>query len=85
MKNFFEELTLALGAAFLGIVVGFFVGIVCWVKFPFVIYRTARVKMALKRIQEAEEYLERKGQRARSKDIRARHIERMEQKKNYDN
>jgi len=85
MKNFFEELTLALGAAFLGIVVGFFVGIVCWVKFPFVIYRTARVKMALKRIQEAEEYLERNGQGARSKDIWARHIERIEQKKNYDN
>jgi len=83
MKNFLEELQLIIGSIVIGIPLGFITGLICWAKFPFVLYTNARAKLAIRRIQEAKAFLE---QHKQPKDIWERHIERMESKKNnYDN
>ena len=82
IKNAFEETFIIVGSILIGIPLGFFVGFFCWLKFPLSIYREARINLAIKRIKEAEAFLEENKQ---PKDIWERHIKRMEEKKSYDN
>ena len=86
IKNILEESFIILGSILIGLPLGLLAGIVCWIKFPFAVYYDARAKLAMKRIREAEDFLERHGQESKSQDILEMHIERMEAKKNnYDN
>ena len=83
IKNIVEETFIIVGSILIGIPLGFFVGLYCWLRFPLSIYREARINLAIKRIQEAKTFLEKNKQ---PQDIWERHIERMESKKNnYDN
>ena len=83
IKNNFEETFIIAGSVLIGLPLGFFVGVYCWLRFPLSIYREARINLAMKRIQEAKDFLE---QHKQPQDIWERHIERMEAKKNnYDN
>lgn len=82
MKNFLEELQLIIGSIAIGIPLGFITGLICWLKFPFVLYTNARAKLAMRRIQEAKAFLEKHNQ---PKDIWERHIKRMKEKNSYDN
>ena len=84
-KKIYEEFSIIMGAIIIGIPLGLFVGIVCWIKFPFAVYREARAKLAIKRIQEAKEFLEKHGQTQKTQDIWEKHIQRMEEKKYHDN
>jgi hypothetical protein len=85
MKTLFEETFIVVGSILIGIPLGFFVGLYCWLRFPLSIYREARVNLAIKRIQEAKDFLEEHGQGKKSQDIWEKHIKRMEEKKSYDN
>lgn len=81
IKDFFEEIFALVGSIIVGIPVGLIVGIICWFKFPFQVYREARSNLAIKRIQEAKESLI----ELKPKDIWEKHIKRMEEKQPYDN
>ena len=85
MKNFFEQTFLIVGSILIGIPFGFFVGLYCWLKVPLSVYREARINLAIKRIKEAKAFLEEHGQGQKSQDIWERHIQRIEEKKSYDN
>ena len=56
MKNFLEELQLIIGSIVIGIPLGLITGLICWLKFPFVLYTNARAKLAMRRIQEEREF-----------------------------
>jgi len=81
MKFFFEEIFIFVGSIVVGIPLGLIAGIVCWIKFPFEVYRQARVNLAKERINKAKEFLKKNAK----KNIWEKHIERMEERKNYDN
>lgn len=81
MKTFFEEFFILIASIVVGIPLGFFVGIICWFKFPLQIYQEARANLAIKRIKKAKESL---GQ-LQVEDIWEKHIRRIEEKKNYEN
>lgn len=86
MKNFLEEFNLIIGSIVIGVPLGLITGLICWIKFPFVLYTNARAKLAMRRIQEARSFLDKHGQGQKSEDIWEEHIERMKAKKNnYDN
>ena len=81
IKLFFEETCILIASIFVGILIGFFVGIICWFRFPLQIYREARVNLAVKRISEAKESL---GQ-LQTEGIWEKHIRRIEEKRKHDN
>jgi len=83
MREHFENFFVAIGSILIGIPIGFFVGIVCWFKFPFQIYYQARANLAIQRIHRAEQQI--KQLQEEDQDIWERHINRMEEKKSYDN
>jgi len=85
MKKLFEDLFLIVGSILVGIPIGLIVGLICWFKFPRQVYVEARKKVALRRIAEAEEYLRQHGKENVVEDIWEKHINRMEEKKSYDN
>jgi len=85
MKILFENIFIIVGSILVGIPMGLIVGLVCWIKFPYQVYIEARRKVALRRIEEAEEYLRQHGREDVVEDIWEKHIHRMEQKNSYDN
>lgn len=85
MKKLFEDLSIIVGSILIGVPIGLIVGLICWFKFPYQVYFEARKKLALRRIDEAEQYLRQHGKEDVVEDIWEKHIQRMEQKKSYDN
>ena len=86
MRNTIENTFTIIGSILIGIPVGFFVGIFCWLKFPFVVYAEARKNLAIQRIARYKAKIEEMKSQNGQGDIWQRHIERMEAKKNnYDN
>ncbi len=85
MKGFFEELFIFVGSIVIGIPLGLIVGLICWFKFPYQVYAEARSKLAIRRIQRAEEFIEKYKKDNSTEGMWERHIQRMEEKKSYDN
>lgn len=85
MKRIFENTFIVVGSILVGIPLGLVVGLVCWFKFPYQVYIEARRKLALRRIAEAEEFLRNYGKEDVVEDIWEKHINRMQEKKSYDN
>jgi hypothetical protein len=86
MKHKIQELIILLGSILIGIPMGLIVGLVCWFKFPFEIYATARIDLAKRRVREAEELIEQYEKENSSEGMWDRHIERIKsQENNYDN
>ncbi len=85
MKGFFEELFIFVGSIVIGIPLGLIVGLICWFKFPYQVYAEARSKLAIRRIQRAEEFIEKYKKDNSTEGMWERHIKRMEEKKSYDN
>ena len=83
MRENFENFFAAIASILIGLPLGIFVGIICWIKFPFQIYYQARATLALQRIHRAQQQI--KQLQDEEKDIWERHIDRMEEKKSYDN
>ena len=70
-----------IGYIFLGIPFGIFVGVMSALKFPFAVYNTCIQKDRQTRLDQAQQFLdENSGQ-----NIWDKHIQRMEEKKSYDN
>jgi hypothetical protein len=86
MKRKIEELIILLGSIVIGVPLGLIVGLVCWFKFPFEIYTTARIDLAKRRVREAEELIKEYEKENSSEGMWDRHIERIKSKENnYDN
>ena len=85
MKKLFEDLFIIVGSILVGIPIGLIVGLICWFKFPYQVYFEARKKLTLRRINEAEQYLRQHEKEDVVEDVWEKHIQRMEQKKSYDN
>ena len=83
MKENLENFFTAIISILIGLPLGIFVGIFCWLKFPFQVYYQARATLALQRIHRAQQQI--KQLQDEEKDIWERHIDRMEEKKSYDN
>jgi hypothetical protein len=81
MTHKFQNFMILIGSILIGIPLGIVVGLICWFKFPFQIYWQARANLAKNRIQAAEEQL----REYETGDIWEKHIERMQEKKSYDN
>jgi len=79
----FEEFFIFIGAILIGVPLGFFIGIICWFKFPLQVYVQARAQLALRRIEKAKAAIRKMEEQ--DQDIWERHINRMEEKKSYDN
>lgn len=80
-----QNLIVFLGSIFIGIPLGLLVGLICWFKFPFQVYVEARSKLAIRRIQRAEEFIEQHKKDNSNEGMWERHIQRMQEKKSYDN
>jgi len=83
MKENLENFFIAIFSILVGLPLGIFVGIICWLKFPFQVYYQARATLALQRIHRAQQQI--KQLQDEEKGIWERHIDRMEEKKSYDN
>jgi len=78
-----EEFFIFIGAILIGVPLGLFIGIICWFKFPLQVYVQARTQLALKRIEKAKAAI--KEMEEQDQDIWEKHINRMQEKKSYDN
>lgn len=85
MKKLFEDLFIIVGSILVGIPLGLIVGLVCWFRFPFQVYVEARSKLAIKRIQRAQEFIEQYKKDNSNEGMWERHVQRMQEKKSYDN
>ena len=85
MKGIFENFTILIGSIIIGIPLGFIVGLVCWFRLPFQVYVEARSKLAIKRIQRAEEFIEQYKKDNSNEGMWERHIQRIKEKESYDN
>ena len=85
MRVFFEQLFILVGSVVIGIPLGLIVGLICWFRFPFQVYVEARSKLALKRIQRAEEFIEQYKKDNSNEGMWERHIQRIKEKESYDN
>ena len=85
MKKLFEDLFIIVGSILIGIPLGLIVGLVCWFRFPFQVYVEARSKLAIKRIQRAEEFIEQYKKDNSNEGMWERHIQRIKEKESYDN
>jgi len=85
MKGIFENFTILIGSIIIGIPLGLIVGLVCWFRFPFQVYVEARSKLAIKRIQRAEEFIEQYKKDNSNEGMWERHIQRIKEKESYDN
>lgn len=85
MRVFFEQLFILVGSVVIGIPLGLIVGLICWFRFPFQVYVEARSKLALKRIQRAEEFIEQYKKNNSNEGMWERHIQRIKEKESYDN
>ena len=81
MKEKIQNFILVIASILIGIPLGIVVGLICWLKFPFQIYWQARANLAKNRVQAAQEQLKEYD----IEDIWEKHIERMQEKKSYDN
>jgi len=81
MKEKIQNFILIIASILIGIPLGIVVGLICWFKFPFQIYWQARANLAENRIRKAKEQLKEYGK----EDIWEKHLQRMEEKNNYDN
>lgn len=86
MRYKIQNFIVLLGSFVVGVPLGFVVGIVCWFKFPIQVYTEAKIKLTAKRIQEAEEFIEKHKKENSVEGMWERHIERIEsQEKNHEN
>ena len=85
MKGFFEELFIFVGSLVVGIPLGLIVGLICWFRFPFQVYVEARSKLAIKRIQRAQDFIEQYKKDNSNEGMWERHIQRIKEKESYDN
>lgn len=85
MRGFFEQLFILVGSVAIGIPLGLIVGLICWFRFPFQVYVEARSKLAMKRIQRAEEFIEQYKKDNSNEGMWERHIQRIKEKESYDN
>lgn len=85
MRGFFEQLFILVGSVVIGIPLGLIVGLICWFRFPFQVYVEARSKLAMKRIQRAEEFIEQYKKDNSNEGMWERHIQRIKEKESYDN
>jgi hypothetical protein len=85
MKGFFEELFIFVGSIVVGIPLGLIVGLICWFRFPFQVYVEARSKLAIKRIQRAQDFIEQYKKDNSNEGMWERHIQRIKEKESYDN
>jgi len=81
MKEKIQNFILVIASILIGIPLGIVVGLICWLKFPFQIYWQARANLAKNRVQAAQEQLKEYD----IEDIWEKHIQKMEEKKSYDN
>jgi hypothetical protein len=81
MKEKIQNFILFICSILIGIPLGIVVGLICWLKFPFQIYWQARANLAKNRIMAAQEQL----REYEKEDIWEKHLQRMEEKNNYDN
>tara|TARA_A200000159_G_C7162373_1_gene271892 strand:+ start:347 stop:592 length:246 start_codon:yes stop_codon:yes gene_type:complete len=81
MKHKIQNFILVIASILIGIPLGIVVGLICWLKFPFQIYWQARANLAKNRVQAAQEQLKEYD----IEDIWEKHIQKMEEKKSYDN
>jgi hypothetical protein len=81
MKEKIQNFILFTASILIGIPLGIVVGLICWFRFPFQIYWQARANLAKNRLQAAQEQLKEYGK----EDIWEKHIQKMEEKKSYDN
>lgn len=76
-----KHLGIIIGCIFLGIPFGIFVGVMSAFKFPFAVYKTCIQKDRQFRLDQAQKFLDENSNR----NIWDKHIQRMEEKKSYDN
>lgn len=76
-----KHLGIIIGCIFLGIPFGIFVGVMSAFKFPFAVYKTCIQKDRQFRLDQAQKFLDENS----SSNIWDKHIQRMEEKKSYDN
>lgn len=81
MREKFENCLIIIGSIVVGVPLGVVVGLICWFKFPFQIYWSARANLALQRIDRAKTQIK----EYQNEDIWENHIKKMEEKKSYDN
>jgi hypothetical protein len=81
MREKFENLLIIIGSIVVGIPLGVVVGLICWFKFPFQIYWAARANLALQRVEREKVKIK----QYETGDIWEKHIQKMEEKKSYDN
>lgn len=81
MIHKFQNFIVLIASILIGIPLGIVVGLICWFKFPFQIYWQARANLAKNRVRAAQEQL----REYETGDIWEKHIERMQEKKSYDN
>ncbi len=85
MKKLFEDLFIIVGSILVGIPLGLIVGLFCWFRFPFQVYVEARSKLAIKRIQRAQDFIEQYKKDNSNEGMWERHIQRIKEKESYDN
>ena len=81
MREKFENCLIIIGSIVVVISLGVVVGLICWFKFPFQIYWSARANLALQRVERAKVKIK----EYETGDIWEKHIQKMEEKKSYDN
>ena len=81
MRQAFQNLILIISSILIGIPLGVVVGLICWLRFPFQIYHQSKINLAMHKIRKAREQLKEYGE----EDIWEKHIQRMQEKNNYDN
>jgi hypothetical protein len=82
MKEKIEVLFLIISSIVVGLTLGILLGVVCWLKFPHQIYINARAHLARNRIIKSQNKIK---ELREQNDIWERHINRMKEKKSYDN
>ena len=85
MKRLFENLAIIISSIVIGVPLGLIVGIICWFKFPFQVYNGVRIELTNKRIEQAKELIKQHKKESSVEGMWDRHINRMEEKKNYYN
>ena len=76
-----KHLGIIIGCILLGIPFGILVGVMSAFKFPFAVYKTCIQKDRQARLDQAQQFLDENS----SSNIWDKHIQRMEEKKSYDN
>ena len=76
-----KHLGIIIGCILLGIPFGILVGVMSAFKFPFAVYKTCIQKDRQARLDQAQQFLDENS----NSNIWDKHIQRMEEKKSYDN